>query len=272
MFLAIINDTYSDVKSDIEEQKSDFELGDYFKRGYDKILTKMHLKKDKIVDIQNALSMADNDNDKQIKFDEWRAELRKRGYADTEIEAYFAKYDTDGSRNLSEEEQRKMREDLKQQFENIDDNMNKFKEEAEKKIDEMTEEEIEAEEKAKKANIVSNQEFNILTKRVETMEQSIGNIVEKIESVLSKLELIESAKFKRRESMARLLSKLNEVNSMQDDQQRIALQKMIKDELEKWDEPLSITPQNGMASRAASPPSYNSSNLDVRGKNAWRQQ
>jgi hypothetical protein len=29
-----------------------------------------------------------------------------------------------------------MREDLKQQFENIDDNMNKFKEEAEKKIDE----------------------------------------------------------------------------------------------------------------------------------------
>ncbi len=76
MFLAIINDTYSDVKSDIEEQKSDFELGDYFKRGYDKILTKMHLKKDKIVDIQNALSMADNDNDKQIKFDEWRAELR----------------------------------------------------------------------------------------------------------------------------------------------------------------------------------------------------
>ena len=89
---------------------------------------------------------------------------------------------------------------------------------------------------------------------------------------MSKLELIESAKFKRRESMARLLSKLNEVNSMQDDQQRIALQKMIKDELEKWDEPLSITPQNGMASRAASPPSSNSSNLDVRGKNAWRQQ
>jgi hypothetical protein len=29
-----------------------------------------------------------------------------------------------------------MREDLKQQFENIDDNMNKFKEEAEKKLDE----------------------------------------------------------------------------------------------------------------------------------------
>ncbi len=51
----------------------------------------------------------------------------------------------------------------------------------------MTEEEIVAEESAKKANIVSNQEFNILTKRVETMEQSIGNIVEKVEKFLAKV-------------------------------------------------------------------------------------
>jgi hypothetical protein len=48
----------------------------------------------------------------------------------------------------------------------------------------MTEEEIEAEERARKSNIVSNQEFNILTKRVETMEQSIGNIVEKVTKIL----------------------------------------------------------------------------------------
>lgn len=49
MFLAIINDTYSDVKSDISEQKSDFELGEYFKGGFDKILTKMNLKKKKLL-------------------------------------------------------------------------------------------------------------------------------------------------------------------------------------------------------------------------------
>ena len=76
MFLAIINDTYSDVKSDISEQKSDIELGEYFKRGYDKILTKMNLKKDKIVDIQKALAMADANKDNNLNFDEWRAELR----------------------------------------------------------------------------------------------------------------------------------------------------------------------------------------------------
>lgn len=32
MFLAIINDTYAEVKSDIAQQQSEFELGDYFKK------------------------------------------------------------------------------------------------------------------------------------------------------------------------------------------------------------------------------------------------
>jgi polycystin 2 len=32
MFLAIINDTYSEVKADISQQKSEFEMGDYFKK------------------------------------------------------------------------------------------------------------------------------------------------------------------------------------------------------------------------------------------------
>lgn len=136
MFLAIINDTYSDVKSDIAEQKSDFELGQYFKRGYDKILTKMHIKKDKIADIQKALDVADIDNNKTLNFEEWRAELRKRGYAEAEIEAYFSKYDQDGNRNLTEEEQKNMREDLKNQFNKLDKDMEKFDRDANADIDE----------------------------------------------------------------------------------------------------------------------------------------
>ena len=32
MFLAIINDTYSEVKAEISMQKSEFEISDYFKR------------------------------------------------------------------------------------------------------------------------------------------------------------------------------------------------------------------------------------------------
>ena len=46
MFLAIINDTYSEVKSDLSTQKSEFELGDYFKRSYEKMLERLNVKRD----------------------------------------------------------------------------------------------------------------------------------------------------------------------------------------------------------------------------------
>jgi polycystin 2 len=46
MFLAIINDTYSEVKSDMSTQKSEFELGDYFKKSYEKMLDRLNVKRD----------------------------------------------------------------------------------------------------------------------------------------------------------------------------------------------------------------------------------
>ena len=44
----------------------------------------------------------------------------------------------------------------------------------------MTEEEILAAEAERKANLVGHQEFKILTSRVDTMDQSIGNIVGRV--------------------------------------------------------------------------------------------
>jgi hypothetical protein len=41
--------------------------------------------------------------------------------ADAEIEAYFAKYDKDGDRNLTAEERRAMRDDLNKESEEIDE-------------------------------------------------------------------------------------------------------------------------------------------------------
>ncbi len=73
MFLAIINDTYSEVKGD--ETEDEFDMGGFFKRGVDKMLTKAGLAKAKIVDIQNILDSEHNDDD-TLDFDEWRAELR----------------------------------------------------------------------------------------------------------------------------------------------------------------------------------------------------
>ena len=58
---------------------------------------------------------------------------------------------------------------------------------------------------------VSNEEFTILQRRVDRMEHSIGSIVSKIDAVLVKLEAMERAKAKRRETMGKLLDSISEV-------------------------------------------------------------
>lgn len=76
MFLAIINDTYSEVKAEIANQRNEFEIADYFKRGYNNMMGKMG-KRDKIIDIQNALKLSDTNNDGLLTFDEIRVNLKK---------------------------------------------------------------------------------------------------------------------------------------------------------------------------------------------------
>lgn len=119
MFIAIINDTYGEVKEELSNQKSEIELASFFKKGYNKVLDKLNLKKAQIVDIQKAITTADINNDKRVDFIEWRNSLRAKGYADIEIETLFAKYDLDGDRVLNEEEQQNMMKDLAEQNEEL---------------------------------------------------------------------------------------------------------------------------------------------------------
>ena len=128
MFLAIINDTYSGVKSDLTTDGLDAHFTAFFKRGYDSLMTKLHIKKKKLVDIQHALESADANNDKELTFDEWKHALKKRGFADTEIDAYFSQYDLDGNQTLSIEEQKKMHADLTKQCRSVDTDMDTIKE------------------------------------------------------------------------------------------------------------------------------------------------
>ena len=58
---------------------------------------------------------------------------------------------------------------------------------------------------------VSYDEFTVLSRRVDRMEHSIGSIVSKIDAVLVKLEAMEKAKSKRRDTMSRLLDSISEV-------------------------------------------------------------
>ncbi|XP_052236513.1 polycystic kidney disease 2-like 1 protein isoform X2 [Dreissena polymorpha] len=270
MFLAIINDTYSEVKGDMANQKNEFEITDYFKRGYDKMLSKLHFKHDKIVDIQKALQTADINNDKQVDFDEWRQDLKTRGYADGEIEALFAKYDIDGDRVLDEEEQRKMLSDLNDQKAALNkeyDDLDKMqrpesvarRSTSRVSFNDDSGEDSDGEDSHTKssrsgpAQGVQYEEFTVLSRRVDRMEHSIGSIVSKIDAVLVKLEAMEKAKLKRRETMGKILDSITESDGTSDEVKREQMERLVREELERWDSESSITPQPG--GRGASPSS-----------------
>ncbi|KAH0624374.1 hypothetical protein JD844_031779 [Phrynosoma platyrhinos] len=110
MFLAIINDTYSEVKEELSNQKNELQLSDILKQGYNRTLMKLKLKKDRISDVQKALQKGT----KELEFEDFKNSLRKLGHAEHEITAAFAKFDKDGNQILDEEEQKKMRNDLEE--------------------------------------------------------------------------------------------------------------------------------------------------------------
>ena len=76
MFIAIISDTYGEIKEELVDKKSEIELASYFKKGYNKIIDKLNLKRAQIIDIKNAVTIADINKDKKIDFVEFRNSLR----------------------------------------------------------------------------------------------------------------------------------------------------------------------------------------------------
>ncbi len=77
MFLAIINDTYSEVKAEIAGKRNDFELGDYVKRGYNNMLGAVG-SRDKAIDIEHAMKLATASSETGgVTYDELRQNLKK---------------------------------------------------------------------------------------------------------------------------------------------------------------------------------------------------
>ena len=66
MFLAILSDSFGEVKAELARRKNEFEIGDYFKQGYIRVIDNMGLHTRKM-DIERAMKLAeDNDfNNKQ---------------------------------------------------------------------------------------------------------------------------------------------------------------------------------------------------------------
>jgi hypothetical protein len=75
MFLAIINDTYAEVKMDIKSRKAEFEIGDFFKTGSNNLKGMLGIQ-DRGIDVENAIKLAAAD-DGFVTYDELRENLRK---------------------------------------------------------------------------------------------------------------------------------------------------------------------------------------------------
>ncbi|KAJ9594676.1 hypothetical protein L9F63_014010 [Diploptera punctata] len=161
MFLAIINDTYSDVKSEISVQSS-IAMNDYIKRCFQNLFNKLGCK-------SKAVKKEEPSGDGKLTYKEIRDALKKCNFTDLEIEMFFAKYDIDEDKPVGEEDTRRMLTDLEG-----------------RRISEIPTNGL-------GAGGVSQEDYLSLLNRVNHMEDSIARAVEKVELVLNKLEEVEKS-------------------------------------------------------------------------------
>ncbi|XP_006007388.1 polycystin-2 [Latimeria chalumnae] len=243
MFLAIINDTYSEVKADMAQQKTEMELADLIKKGCNKAMVQLRLKKTTVDDITDSLRQAGG----KLNFDELRADLKGKGHTDAEIEAIFAKYDQDGDQELTEREHQQMRDDLEKERDDLDLDRSSLPRPASgrsfpRSLDDSEEEDDEdsghsSRRRGSSSSGVSYEEFQVLVRRVDRMEHSIGSIVSKIDAVIVKLEAMERAKLKRRDVLGRLLDGVTEDERLGRDNEihREQMERLVREELERWE-------------------------------------
>ncbi|GFN78424.1 polycystin-2, partial [Plakobranchus ocellatus] len=110
MFLAIINDTYSEVKSDMAKQTDVFIMADYIKQGYAKFRDKFGFRREKLEGYEQIL--AGDLADKKMTVSEWKEELQKTGFDEGDIDETFTKFDVDGDRILDVAEQKHILQEL----------------------------------------------------------------------------------------------------------------------------------------------------------------
>ncbi|XP_031192915.1 polycystin-2 isoform X1 [Mastomys coucha] len=243
MFLAIINDSYSEVKSDLAQQKAEMELSDLIRKGCQKALVKLKLKRNTVDAISESLRQGGG----KLNFDELRQDLKGKGHTDAEIEAIFTKYDQDGDQELTEREHQQMRDDLEKEREDLDLEHSSLPRPMSSRsfprsLDDSEEEDDEdsghsSRRRGSISSGVSYEEFQVLVRRVDRMEHSIGSIVSKIDAVIVKLEIMERAKLKRREVLGRLLDGVAEDARLGRDSEihREQMERLVREELERWE-------------------------------------
>ncbi|XP_010154109.1 PREDICTED: polycystic kidney disease 2-like 1 protein [Eurypyga helias] len=232
MFLAIINDTYSEVKEELSSQKDELQLSDILKQSYNRTLTRLKLKKEQISDVQKTLQ----NGTKELDFEDFKNSLKELGHADHEITAAFSRFDKDGNRILDEEEQQQMKRDLEAKRVALNTEIeNLGKSYGDNNLDENLIHVEARNNHANKASWVSKEEFQVLLQRVLQLELSINSIGSKIDAVVNKLDILERHKLKRKDLLGKLLDSVSkEEESSQEELLPQSLDQLGKEETESW--------------------------------------
>uniref|UniRef100_A0A674GK00 Polycystin 2 like 1, transient receptor potential cation channel n=1 Tax=Taeniopygia guttata TaxID=59729 RepID=A0A674GK00_TAEGU len=228
MFLAIINDTYSEVKDELSSQKDELQLSDILKQSYNRTLMRLKLKKERISDVQKALQ----NGTKQLDFEDFKNSLKELGHADHEITAAFSRFDKDGNHILDEEEQQQMKSDLEAkrvkkwgkekkifclvdilQSESLGLWYKLRKSYGDNNLDENLTYMEARNNHTNKATWVSKEEFQVLLHRVLQLEQSINSIGSKIDAVVNKLDVPERKELRRKDLLGKPLGDVLKVGS-----------------------------------------------------------
>ncbi|XP_031360996.2 polycystin-2-like protein 1 [Lonchura striata] len=232
MFLAIINDTYSEVKEELSSQKDELQLSDILKQSYNRTLMRLKLKKERISDVQKALQ----NGTKQLDFEDFKNSLKELGHADHEITAAFSRFDKDGNHILDEEEQQQMKSDLEAKRVALNTEIeNLGKSYGDNNLDENLTYMEARNNHTNKATWVSKEEFQVLLHRVLQLEQSINSIGSKIDAVVNKLDVPERKELKRKDLLGKPLGDvLKEEETSQEELHPQSLDQLGKEEAESW--------------------------------------
>ncbi|XP_049710992.1 polycystic kidney disease 2-like 1 protein [Elephas maximus indicus] len=185
MFLAIINDTYSEVKEELAGQKDELQLSDLLKQGYNKTLLRMRLRKERVSDMQKVLQ----GGEQETQFEDFTNTFREVGHTEheiTELTAAFTRFDHDGNRILDEKEQAQMQQDLEEERVAVSAEIENLGQSIVRSPPGKSDSEA-----ARAGCWVSGEEFHTLKRRVLQLETVLEGIASQVDAVSSKLKMLE---------------------------------------------------------------------------------
>ncbi|XP_078509411.1 polycystin-2-like protein 2 isoform X4 [Lissotriton helveticus] len=122
MFLAIINDTYSEVKADFSMGQGEFDIGDLIRQSYERALVKLKLRKATVENIPGNKYFEPFEED--VKGPVYSAASATNNYKHPGGDNTFTKYDLDGKETALAKRQKWKERLWRNYYSNQDDNLN----------------------------------------------------------------------------------------------------------------------------------------------------